>query len=468
MEPCKDISPTKLSVFETLHDKYDNRSLTAFHGVSLLLLDYLLVTSMLLMTDLQDWMLLHKPDDQPRPRTAQVSSADSTSSMPELSSTSANQWRKLMYGEPLFPKIASEARSRISAFTSSTTPSTPVFPDTPPSASVKLPSISSDQHEPTSTKSTPAGRTTYAVSTIAGSSNGRDDAFSFSEPRSRSPLMYQRPATSGGRSRVDPSYYNFSTEPPIPPLPSQFTGTPNRGPFASQPSTPVLSSFTSSSDHSIPPPESLLPRRRSSPLVDLVQMNISENTSPAESQDSHSVARPTRNRMSRSDSINSTVSTASRPGTSRRRPLPPPPPLPSLESSSSPSVRRIQSSNQLFVKPALPRDLTSPPRPQRSLPPTPNDVLEHHIVGPSRMQMSGDSDVSSRPRPPVVKTVPDDPILRWADSVNHPERDSPTGATPQATTTMYDLPPPAYNTINFSKKPEEQGPSINPEVGNPS
>ncbi|PPQ98703.1 hypothetical protein CVT24_003411 [Panaeolus cyanescens] len=463
LEPCKDISPTRLKVFETLHDKYDNRSLTSYHGVSLLLLDYLLVTSMLLITDLQDWMLLLKPADQPRPRTAQMSSQESSSSMPELSSASTNQWRKLMYGEPLFPKISSETRSRISGISSSTTPSTSAFPDTPPSAGIRLPSISSDYDQSSSTKSTPAVRTKYAASTIAGFSNDRDDAFSFNEPRSRSPpLHYRRPATSASTSRVDSSYYVSSLEPPVPPLPAQFAGSSSLGNGTSQPSTPVMSSFRSSG-HSIPPPESLMPRRRSSPLVDFAQMNISENTSPAESQDSHSVARA-RNRLSRSDSINSSISTASRPGTSRRRPLPQPPPLPPLEASSSHTVRRIHSSHQLVVKPALPRDLTSPPRPQRSLPQTPNDVLEHSIIGTSHSQMYVNVDVAASHQPYVVKPVPDDPILRWADSINNPERDSPTSSAPQ--TAVYDMPPPAYNTINFSRKPEEHGPSINPEMGN--
>lgn len=101
--------PPRLKVFETLHDKHDTRPMLVHAGVSVLLLDYLLVTALLLVTDVQEWMLVEKYEGQdsifPSPATAYGSDNGSPRS-PVGTSTSASQWRKIVYGEPLFPKRA--------------------------------------------------------------------------------------------------------------------------------------------------------------------------------------------------------------------------------------------------------------------------------------------------------------------------------------------------------------------------
>lgn len=48
--------PIRLTVYETLHDRYDPQALARYQGVSFLLLDYLIVTALLSVTDVLAWM----------------------------------------------------------------------------------------------------------------------------------------------------------------------------------------------------------------------------------------------------------------------------------------------------------------------------------------------------------------------------------------------------------------------------
>ncbi|KIY50392.1 hypothetical protein FISHEDRAFT_71994 [Fistulina hepatica ATCC 64428] len=135
-EPGRPIKPAQLTVYRTLQDKYDTRSPSVHSGVLVLLLDHLLVTALLLSTDPQEWMAVQKYDGQsllsrtslPRSPTApdtltagsdgSISCASAYVVEPGKSCTtldaaslsaSTEQWRKIMYGEPLFPKLLSTA-----------------------------------------------------------------------------------------------------------------------------------------------------------------------------------------------------------------------------------------------------------------------------------------------------------------------------------------------------------------------
>jgi hypothetical protein len=74
-------------------------------GISLSLLDNLFVTALLLVTEPEDWMTLrHHPNSLDTPVTDHVSVLKSKSAP-----ASARQWRKIMYGEPLYPSLKTPA-----------------------------------------------------------------------------------------------------------------------------------------------------------------------------------------------------------------------------------------------------------------------------------------------------------------------------------------------------------------------
>ncbi|KAJ8076385.1 hypothetical protein PM082_000806 [Marasmius tenuissimus] len=120
-DPASDSRTPRLTVFETLHDKYDNRPMAVHSGVSLLLLDYLLITALFLATDQQEWMVIRKFEGDQEGE----SSTSPTSSRAPSTSTSAMQWRKILYGEPMYPKRMSTSTTTSSSNHQFPPPSTP-------------------------------------------------------------------------------------------------------------------------------------------------------------------------------------------------------------------------------------------------------------------------------------------------------------------------------------------------------
>ncbi|CAK5281326.1 unnamed protein product [Mycena citricolor] len=106
LHPAFEGVPPRLRIFETLHDRYDARPVPMHQGVSILLIDHLILTALLLVTDVQDWMLVQKyqgPGAEASP--AGTSSSDLLAEQAPLSApVSTSQWRKVFYGEPIFPK----------------------------------------------------------------------------------------------------------------------------------------------------------------------------------------------------------------------------------------------------------------------------------------------------------------------------------------------------------------------------
>ena len=62
LDLARGLEPMRLIVYETFHDKYDPQALSTYQGVSLLLLDYLIVTALLSATDVTAWMHLKRVD----------------------------------------------------------------------------------------------------------------------------------------------------------------------------------------------------------------------------------------------------------------------------------------------------------------------------------------------------------------------------------------------------------------------
>ncbi|KAG1816154.1 uncharacterized protein BJ212DRAFT_214253 [Suillus subaureus] len=95
----------RLKVFETLDLVHQSVPQVEHAGISLSLLDNLFVTALLLVTEPDDWMTLrHNPNSLNTPARDSVSLPKSTSAP-----ASARQWRKIMYGEPLYPSLKTPA-----------------------------------------------------------------------------------------------------------------------------------------------------------------------------------------------------------------------------------------------------------------------------------------------------------------------------------------------------------------------
>ncbi|KAL1747047.1 hypothetical protein HDZ31DRAFT_32826 [Schizophyllum fasciatum] len=137
-EPATATMAPKLVVYETLRDKYDSRSRNEHGGVSILLLDYLIATALLLVTDVQDWMVVRKYEG-PMLDVAPPEGLDGEAESSHAHATSNRQWRKIIFGEPLYRKRLSSSDSLSSSTPSDTLPTTPVSDD-PADAPVNVPS----------------------------------------------------------------------------------------------------------------------------------------------------------------------------------------------------------------------------------------------------------------------------------------------------------------------------------------
>ncbi|KAG1752901.1 hypothetical protein EDB19DRAFT_1903282 [Suillus lakei] len=101
----EDENTPRLKVFETLGPVHQSVPQVEHAGISLSLLDNLFVTALLLITEPDDWMTLrHDPNSLDTPATDSVSLPKSTTAP-----ASARQWRKIMYGEPLYPSLKTPA-----------------------------------------------------------------------------------------------------------------------------------------------------------------------------------------------------------------------------------------------------------------------------------------------------------------------------------------------------------------------
>ncbi|PPQ72070.1 hypothetical protein CVT26_006705 [Gymnopilus dilepis] len=525
LETPKGPEPMRLTVYETLHDKYDSKDLPGFQGVSVLLLDYLLLTAMLLVTDLQEWMLVPKLDGQNASVTDLGSQGPSADEVPFRSDP---RFRKFLYGEPIFPKLSGEGVRRGSAPDVGTSSG---YPDSP---------SSSPLHSP---------RTTLPSMTDSDIEDDNFDTFSLPEMRhAETRSLYTAESFSHSSHApshgfIDPSFYSSEyslSRPPVPPLPVQYSRSLNGRNFSSQPSTPISATFARAPS-----------RLASQPLISRSQTSSPFELGDHQHEDGRDYFDPTKDHdmlpppsIVRTDSVRSSTSTMSRSG---RRPLPQPPPVPPVVSSNVPVARRVQSSSQIGTYPPFApsypaKDTSTPPippmpRPQRSLPPTPvimstpptanphaqpsvystpssstlhlqSSSHTHTLTSspststpatsptPSPLSVSittstssppqpihmtlqnmtiGDDDdenntitipasnphlphpdtfspgaasVRSTRQPPIVKAVQDEDLARYVHSLTGSGSD--TDASPPSTS-IYDLPPPAYNSINFTR-----------------
>lgn len=444
----------RLKIYETLHNKYDVRPVLVHHGVSILLLDYLVITALLLVTDVRDWTVLTNvnitsQDLQNTEHTTPPKSA------PGKMSTSDPQWRKIMYGEPLFPK---QTRSSYSASGSSENIS-PISP-TPLTRPYGQPYNSTPG--PLDVSAEEDDQLLYFSATRTRPTS--PSAESVFDPRSA--------GSAPSHNYLDPSFYNGKDVPPVPPIPAQFrnrmaSGSTSRASGSGSGSTGSGSgsrsshifSFSSrpSSSHSttssywqrevrelpVPPPiPPLIPRPRSTPPRPMTSPTTGEEVAMAEtSQPSSGSLPPPIIHRATSDhsSISTVVPTPRRP--SRQLPrLPIPPPVPEnsnkdivnphADAGHTPSRSRSFSLHQ--------QDKWHP---RRTLPSPP--------TGSSRQQQQEHVEVTDQgPCHRIFKEAEDD--MTWVHALTSPREHVPLPMPLAGGGTRFDVPPPAYNSINFS------------------
>ncbi|KAJ7079055.1 hypothetical protein B0H15DRAFT_891541, partial [Mycena belliarum] len=206
--PAVEGVPPRINVFETLHDKYDSRSMMVHNGVSLLLMDHLIVTAMLLVTDVQDWMLVQKyegssSDSAPSLPPLSASSSDLFDMPPQSAPASASQWRKILYGEPLFPKRYPNSRT---VSTTDLSASAPL-----PTSAKQMAKI---QGASASTSSLPSRQ----LPPTRGPNPSAESVLNPSHPGAG-----VRPSPPG-HTYMDPGFYAVGA-PPVPQIPAQYASS---------------------------------------------------------------------------------------------------------------------------------------------------------------------------------------------------------------------------------------------------
>ncbi|KAF8210656.1 hypothetical protein K438DRAFT_1810088 [Mycena galopus ATCC 62051] len=336
--PAVEGVPPRIKVYETLHDKNDSSRPILVQNV----------------TDVQDWMLVKKYEGKEAPPILPPLSSPSTDMFdltpPQSAPASNSQWRKILYGEPIFPKRYPNLRS-----VSTTDLSAPL-----PTSSKQMAKILYGESIYPSLRSSPIA-SSWESDDDDGEDND-DDVQAYREQRGSgnsslpSPQMPQTPRGDSPSSEsiyyptgqppshgyIDPSYYGEDV-PPVPQIPAQYASSLPLPPTpVAESSSPLPSPLRPAlRSQSTPPrevPAASFGRRPSEPLFLAAS---SSSASASASSSSSAPMAPLRFRLSGPSHAHNASSDLSRTNTrsSRRSsqysqrslPLPPvanPPPLP--------------------------------------------------------------------------------------------------------------------------------------------
>ncbi|KAF5348697.1 hypothetical protein D9758_006861 [Tetrapyrgos nigripes] len=411
LEPSVESMPARIKVFETLHDKYDVRPMLVHHGVSILLLDYLLVSALLLVTNSQEWTSVSKYDA----RSLHSSSRSKPSRGLSLKSapvSSSPQWKRILHGDHFFPKRA----STLSSHGMSNIP----HPTTPTSARQLAKIIHGDPIHPTL-------RTPSPDFSISDNDESESELETDPEPeevtglRIRAPTVSSRapspsaesvfypltPASAPAHTYLDPSFY----VPPVPPVPVQYaSSSSSRG---ESPSLQWASSSRKIRELPAPPKHSYSHRSRSNPpRPRTAPRPVTSPGGSACSDSSGSSVTVDRRTLTLERRPSYDVITRTSSMTGRTLPLPPPhSPVDARENI----LRHSQSTTRLDGR----SDRRTSQYPSRTLPATPTSAsrwLGHKSMGS---------------------------FSEWLAS---------TGSPPHIQESFYDVdtPPPAYSSIDFA------------------
>ncbi|KAI3609602.1 hypothetical protein WG66_001267 [Moniliophthora roreri] len=421
LEPAVDAAPPRLKVFETLHDKYDARPMAVHQGVSVLLLDYLLVSALLLVTDIQEWTMV-------RPSSAQGASGSSPNTGPasaSMSSASTLQWRKIMFGEPIYKKRLSTA-SRQSSSQVPPTPTSadqmakimlgkPIYPTLQRRASSSDSSFLDDDSEDDLSDSDSDVKTDAEEHSeeVIGVKVARTSQRPSRPPSPSAESVFYPLTTTTAPSHtyLDPMFYNEHNIPPVPKIPARYASSSNSSRIPS-PVTPGPAIHNSRRFRELPRPPSH--RSQSTPRPRTADGSLS---SPVESTVS-SVSDYRRPSYDASFLVSPTSYT---------RTLPVPPPQSPIEPlRPALPLRHSQSSGRPLN--SRYRDKRVSQYSQRTLPPTPMQERRNtskRCFGDLTDWLSSPEEAWPGPQPSTSRTRPES-IL------------------------SVDCPPPAYNSIEFN------------------
>ncbi|KAJ3773003.1 hypothetical protein FB446DRAFT_788190 [Lentinula raphanica] len=410
LEPAAESLHPTIKIFETLHDKYEDRPMTVHEGVSTHLLDYILVTALLLTTDIQEWMVVQKHDgevNQELPPEVPGSDDFGPRSAPPAS-TSALQWRKVIYGEPLFPKRQSTASTSSHVrFPRNPNQIAKIFNGEPIYPSLNRESSSIDFSSSSESESE-SGQESEAGDFLDSRVQPSRTPSRAPSPSAESVLYPLTTASAPSHTYLDPSFYNKYDVPPVPPLPIEYA--------SSQHTASPMSASVYRRPRELPRPpsgHSTMHRSRSSP-----PRPHTSPSSPVEPPSAYFT--PERRRPS----VDSTFLARSQ--SQSRRSLPQPPPIPIEASSSHPPLRHSQSSTRpLNSHHAREKRLSQCPR--RTLPPTP--AINPDWITGLRIRKRSHNE-----------------LAQWFN--DEPRYDSHRQSM---VFEALDCPPPAYNSLEFAE-----------------
>ena len=389
--------------------------------MSLALLDHLILTALLLVTDAEEWITFARPGI-----------ADG---QPQSASASTRQWRKIVYGEPLFPSLRSPNEKVVEVpdeddFGSPSSSSTRPLSSARPSSSASRPASMRQMRKilygeplfPSLSQGDP---------TESGSrSSFDDDAASMSsgsEFVSYASASVSTIATSHGYS----SFYEKGV-PPIPELPAQYRSTSRSS--SSRPPSSLMAPSTSSSGSA----RRELPKPPTTPSF---QQTLHRSRSTPYLQRSESIATTT-------------------------------------ERSSSPHSNHDRAESPVYTLHGVrPRQLPQPPQTNIAttscLPPPWKQASEKTRPRSHTEQCSLAQQSSTSRIPPSPETAQEQYMRRslekeatevaaWVRSLTPEQRHHHRRAAASSHTLAFDAPPPAYNAIDFSHPPHAAAPSSSP------
>ncbi|KIM83210.1 hypothetical protein PILCRDRAFT_819446 [Piloderma croceum F 1598] len=405
--------PPRIRVFEPLLIQ-DTRPQLDRGGVSLSLLDHLLITALLLVTDAEEWVTLARPGSADR----QAQSAPA----------SVRQWRKIVYGEPLFPSLRSPAdkSARTSqALDDNLRPSSPA--NRPVSMRQMRKIVFGEPLFPSRTQTDPGGLAFASQSSISmddlatGSSESESMNYPSTPVSTSAPTLgHLDPAFSKALPEVPLQLRSNSRSPPLLQLSTDISVLPTSSSFAHRdlPQLPIPSS--SSANHNQPP----LQRSRSTPYFQYSE---------------------TAKRSSSSQSTYAFVDYACvdspifMSGGSRRRKLPQLPQT--TDTTITPYLTKSTIPIRLRNEKSRPRSHT-----QRSLPDPPNT---------SAIGSSSESAQEQYMQQSMEKQANELEDEAWVRSLTPEQQRNLHRTVTVSHNTAFDAPPPAYNAIDFSYPPHD-------------
>lgn len=455
----------RLKVFETLSSFHRSVPRLDHAGISLFLLDHLFITALLLVTEPEDWMTLARNPSSldGRPAGAPFGTAFTTRA-------SARQWRKIMYGEPMYPSLKTPAfdkgivgggedadvldTSEPPQLSTSTRQWRKILYGEPLYPSLRPQSVDCFDLPPRpSTATSFSSESAYSPPTPSSApSTGFYDASSLFDDTDRT-----APRGGGETTRVD-SPLSSGT---LSPMPSSECIPLSTFPISTLPGArrelpPPPSSYQ--------PPPSIQPwlhRSRSSPKLSHTPTQIPSVDDQDEPTNQVSLARITS-------------------GWNVRQ-LPTPPLRDSSIQSPPPQIQPTKAKRLSQAH-------------QRSLPPTPASISRspsatepHHGHSQSQVVVSQIPPVSTVVRPSTAQPGPStathndgtardrrarlekdpDEVINWMRNITRIHRrraidgddEDQVSSTHSSTyDSMYDPPPPAYNAIDFSMPPQARSP----------